>query len=160
MLLVSCRRFRNVQRIREHSRKRESQHSVTQSEHCGIKPIIRQAASPDLTCAAVWRSGDRDKFSLALFLEVRNQQRLPTANLSYNRYLENEEIRIQPMQKWLNTAITEKYCYLRNKSLYAETYLLLENMFAFAVGLFWKWCLVSLNPLQYPIVDLVWYDNK
>lgn len=25
------------------------------------------AASPDLTCAATWRSGDRDKFLFALF---------------------------------------------------------------------------------------------
>lgn len=45
----------------------------------GIKPIISQAASRDLTCAAVWRSGDRDKFLLALFLKARNKQGLPTA---------------------------------------------------------------------------------
>lgn len=37
------------------------------------------------------------------------------------------------MQVWLNKAITAK-TYLRNKSLYSETYVLLENMFAYTVG--------------------------
>lgn len=70
--------------VRESRGEDESQHSVTQPERSGIKPIIRQDASPDLTYAAVLRSGNGDKFLLELFLEGlglgRNQPRVPTAS--------------------------------------------------------------------------------
>lgn len=55
----------------------ESQYSVTQPERRLIAPIKRQAASSDLTSAAVSGSGDGDKFSLALHVRVRNQQECP-----------------------------------------------------------------------------------
>lgn len=55
----------------------ESRHSVTQPERRLIAPIKRQAASSDLTSAAVSGSGDGDKFSLALHVRVRNQQECP-----------------------------------------------------------------------------------
>lgn len=70
-------RFSAAQYVAEHRRHSDSQHSVTQLEHRGIKPIIRQAASPDLTCAAVCRAGDRDKFALALFLEPGTNRDFP-----------------------------------------------------------------------------------
>lgn len=60
----------------------ESQHSVTQPERPLITPIKRQAASSDLTSAAVSESGDRDKFPLALYTRVGNQQECPVKNES------------------------------------------------------------------------------
>lgn len=90
----------------------ESQHSVTQPERRQIAPIKRQAASSDLTSAAVSGSGDRDKFSLSI--GVRNQQECPVKNES---------------SPCLNGAVTGEY-YLRRKSLdWGEHFFLWENFF-------------------------------